>query len=157
MFSKLDLKSGYHQIRVRPGDEWKTAFKTREGLYEWLVMPFGLSNAPSTFMRVMNQIFRPFIDKFVVVYFDDILIYSANIDLHLQHLREVLIVLSREKFYAAIAKCSFMTDSVLFLGYVVSKDGLSIDESKVITVKQWPIPTTVHEVRSFHGLVSFYR
>ena len=120
-------------------------------------MPFGLSNAPSTFMRVMNQIFRPFIGKFVVVYFDDILIYSVNIDLHLQHLREVLIVLSREKFYVAITKCSFMIDSVLFLGYVVSKDGLSIDESKVTTVKQWPIPTTIHEVRSFHGLVSFYQ
>ena len=92
-----------------------------------------------------------------MVYFVDILIYSANIDLHLQHLQEVLIVLSREKFHVAIAKCSFMTDSVLFRGYVVSKDGLSIDESKGTVVKQWPIPTIVHEVRSLHGLVSFYR
>jgi hypothetical protein len=157
IFTKLDLKSGYHQIRVRVSDEWKTAFKTREGLYEWLVMPFGLSNAPSTFMRVMNQIFRPFIGKSVVVYFDDILIYSSDPETHIQHIREVLLVLQQEKFYAAPAKCSFMTDSVLFLGYVVSKDGLAVDESKVTAVRDWPLPTTLHEVRSFHGLVSFYR
>ncbi|KAI9174135.1 hypothetical protein LWI28_012455 [Acer negundo] len=156
-FTKLDLKSGYHQIRIRPGDEWKTAFKTREGLYEWLVMPFGLSNAPSTFMRVMNQALRPFIGKFVVVYFDDILIYSANPELHLQHIREVLCVLRREKFVAAAKKCVFMTPKVLFLGYVISGEGLQVDESKIEAVRQWPQPKTITEVRSFHGLASFYR
>ncbi|KAI9174834.1 hypothetical protein LWI28_023368 [Acer negundo] len=156
-FTKLDLKSGYHQIRIRPGDEWKTAFKTREGLYEWLVMPFGLSNAPSTFMRVMNQALRPFIGKFVVVYFDDILIYSANPELHLQHIREVLCVLRREKFVAAAKKCVFMTPKVLFLGYVISGEGLQVDESKIEAVRQWPQPKIITEVRSFHGLASFYR
>ncbi|WZZ34677.1 hypothetical protein YC2023_018078 [Brassica napus] len=157
VFSKIDLKSGYHQIRIRPGDEWKTAFKTREGLFEWLVMPFGLSNTPSTFMRIMNQSLRPFIGKFVIVYFDDILIFSASIQDHIAHMRQVLLVLRREKLFAARQKCEFGVSAVLFLGYEVSSHGLSVDPSKVEAVKSWQIPKNVSEVRSFHGLASFYR
>ena len=157
IFSKLDLKSGYHQIRIRPGDEWKTAFKTREGLFEWLVMPFGLSNAPSTFMRVMNQALRPFIGKFVVVYFDDILIFSSNLADHLAHLREVLLVLRRDQLFATLKKCEFGSAQVHFLGYIVSANGLAVDPAKVEAIQSWPLPTTLTETRSFHGLASFYR
>ncbi|KAG7564224.1 Retrotransposon gag domain [Arabidopsis suecica] len=157
IFTKIDLKSGYHQVRMKEGDEWKTAFKTKQGLYEWLVMPFGLSNAPSTFMRLMNHILRPFINKFVVVYFDDILIYSRNLEDHLVHLEMVLATLREEKLYANFKKCVFGTNELVFLGFVVSEQGLRVDQEKIRAIEEWPTPTTVSQVRSFHGLASFYR
>uniref|UniRef100_A0A2N9HYV7 Reverse transcriptase domain-containing protein n=1 Tax=Fagus sylvatica TaxID=28930 RepID=A0A2N9HYV7_FAGSY len=132
IFSKIDLKSGYHQIRMKEGDEWKIAFKTKYGLYEWLVMPFGLTNAPSTFMRLMNHVLRAFIGKFVVVYFDDILVYSKDLNEHIEHLRYVFDVLN-------VKSC------------------IEVDEEKVKAIKEWPTPKSITEVRSFHGLASFYR
>ena len=157
IFSKIDSKSGYHQIRMKEGDEWKTAFKTKYGLYEWLVMPFGLTNAPSTFMRLMNHVLRAFIGKFVVVYFDDILIYSKNLDDHLTHLKFVLDVLRKERLFANLKKCTFCTDKLVFLGFVVSAQGIQVDEEKVRAIQDWPSPTSVSKVRSFHGIASFYR
>ena len=157
LFSKIDLKSGYHQIRMKEGDEWKTAFKTKHGLYEWLVMPFGLTNAPSTFMRLMNHVLRSFIGKFVVVYFDDILVYSKNLNEHLEHLQLIFEVLRKEKLYANIKKCTFCIDKLVFLGFVVSAKGIEVDEEKVRAIQEWPTPRSVGQVRSFHGLAGFYR
>ena len=157
IFSKIYLKSGYHQVRIRPEDEWKSTFKNKDGLNDWAMMLFGLSNAPSTFMRIITQVLRTFVEKFVVVYFDDILIYSKTLTDHLDHLRQVCQVLRNDSLYGNLKKCEFMTSRVTFLGFVVTPDGVSADPEKIRSIVEWSEPTSIHEVRSFHGLATFYR
>jgi hypothetical protein len=156
-FPKIDLKSGYHQIRMREGDEWKTTFKTNEGLYEWIVMPFRLTNAPSTFMRLMNEVLKESIGKFVIVYLDDILVFRKTKDEHLKHLAIVMKKLQQEKLLINMKKSSFMKTKLIYLGFVISANELRMDPDKVEVIKNWPSPRNIFEVRSFHGLASFYQ
>jgi hypothetical protein len=157
VFSKIDLRSGYHQINIGPCDIPKTAFSTRYGLYEYLVMSFGITNAPAYFMYLMNSVFMTELDKFVVVFIDDILIYSKNGEEHAEHLRVVLQRLRDHKLYAKFSKCEFWLDSLKFLGHTISKEGISVDPSKVQEVIDWKPPKTVHQIRSFLGLADYYR
>lgn len=156
-FSKIDLRSGYWQLKVNPQDAHKTAFRTQYGQYEWLVVPMGLQGAPSAFQRMMNHYLRGFLGKFVQVYLDDILIYSQTQEEHLDHIRQVLQVLKDKKLYAKGTKCDFFRQHVEFLGYRVSQGKIFTHPKKIQAIQEWPLPTNVREVRSFLGLCNFYR
>ena len=156
-FSKIDLTSGYWQINVVDKDRTKTAFNTKAGKYEFMVMPFGLTNAPATFQTIMNDLLRPFLDDFVVVYLDDILIYSDNEEEHLQHVKAVMEKLEKEKLFAKPSKCEFFQKYVEFCGHIVGNGEVRMDASKVKAIREWPPLQTVHDVRSFLGLCAYYR
>nr|GEW86780.1 putative reverse transcriptase domain-containing protein [Tanacetum cinerariifolium] len=156
-FSKIDLKSGYHQLRVKEQDIPKTAFRTRFDHYEFLVMPFGLTNAPAVFMDLMNRIFHEYLDKFVIVFIDDILVYYKTKEEHEEHIRIILGTLCQKKLYAKFSNCEFWLGQVAFLGHIVSADGITMDPAKVEAITKWPRPKTITEVRSFLGLTGYYR
>nr|GEX88959.1 putative reverse transcriptase domain-containing protein [Tanacetum cinerariifolium] len=156
-FSKIDLRSGYHQLRVREEDIPKTAFRTRYGHFEFTVMPFGLTNAPAIFMDLMNRVCKPYLDKFVIVFIDDILIYSRSEEEHEAHLKTILDLLKNEGLYAKFSKCEFWLKEVQFLGHVVNREGIHVDPSKVESVKNWKTPESPTEIRSFLGLAGYYR
>ncbi|GJR60100.1 putative reverse transcriptase domain-containing protein [Tanacetum coccineum] len=157
VYSKIDLRSGYHQLRVREEDIPKTAFRTRYGHYEFQVMPFGLTNAPAVFMDLMNRVCKPFLDKFVIVFIDDILIYSKNKKEHEEHLKAVLELLKKEKLYAKFSKCEFWIPKVQFLGHVIDSQGIHVDPAKIESIKDWESPKTPTEIRQFLGLAGYYR
>jgi len=157
VWSSTDYTQGYYQVRLHPDDVPKTAFKTHIGLYEYKVVPLGLSNSPTVFQRVMNQVFAPYLGKFVLVYLDDILVYSRSAEEHLQHLETVLKVMDEHKFYINMTKCQFNASEVKFLGHIINKDGVKPDPAKVKVVFEWPVPENLHELRSFLGLVNYFR
>ncbi|GJY22798.1 putative reverse transcriptase domain-containing protein [Tanacetum coccineum] len=157
VYSKIDLRSGYHQLRVREEDIPKTAFRTRYGHYEFQVMPFGLTNAPAVFMDLMNRVCKPYLDKFVIVFIDDILIYSKSKQEHEEHLKIILELLKKEELYAKFSKCEFWIPKVQFLGHVIDSEGIHVDPAKIESIKDWTSPKSPTEIRQFLGLAGYYR
>ncbi|GKB97960.1 putative reverse transcriptase domain-containing protein, partial [Tanacetum coccineum] len=157
VYSKIDLRSGYHQLRIKEEDIPITAFSTRYGHFKFQVMPFGLTNAPVVFMDLMNRVSKPYLDKFVIVFIDDILVYSKKEEEHGKHLKIILEMLKKERLYAKFSKCDFWLYSVQFLGHVIDRSGVHVDPAKIEAIKSWAAPTTPTEVRQFHGLTGYYR
>ena len=156
-FSKIDLRSGYHQMRVRDEDIQKTTFRTRYRHYEFVVMPFGLTNAPAAFMDLMNRVCRPMLDRSVIVFIDDILVYSRSREQHEEHLREILGVLRSERLYAKFSKCEFWLREVQFLGHLVNQNGILVDPAKIEAIMRWEVPRSPTEIRSLLGLDGYYQ
>ncbi|KAL4278328.1 hypothetical protein GQ457_03G010840 [Hibiscus cannabinus] len=156
-FTKLDLRAGYHHVRVHEPDIPKTAFRTHHGHFEYLVMPFGLCNAPSTFQAIMNFIFCPYLRKFILVFFDDILIFSPNWNMHLEHVRIVFEILRQQQFFLKVNKCAFGLQELEYLGHIVTSQGVKVDKTKIQTMLDWPTPTNVSELRGFLGITGYYR
>ncbi|GKB68604.1 putative reverse transcriptase domain-containing protein [Tanacetum coccineum] len=156
VYSKINLRSGYHRLRVRDEDIPKTDFRTRYGHYDFQVMPFGLTNVPTVFMDLMNRVCKPYLDKFVIVFIDDILIYSCNEEEHANHLRIILELLRKEKLYAKFSKSDFWIRIVQFLGHLIDSQGLYVDPTKIEAVKNWASPTTPTEVCQLLGLTGYY-
>jgi hypothetical protein len=152
IFSKIDLRSGYHQVRITEEDISKTAFRTRYGHYEFIVVPFGLSNAPVSFTCLMNGVFREYLEKFVIVFLDDIIIYSKSKEENEHHLR-----MQEHQLYAKLSKLLFYQNQIHYLGHIISKDGIAVDPEKIEAIREWSVPKNVIEVRSFIGLAGYYR
>ncbi|KAJ1132224.1 hypothetical protein NDU88_010551 [Pleurodeles waltl] len=157
VYTKLDLRGAYHLVRVKEGDEWKTAFKTKFGLFEYTVMPFGLCNAPAAFQFFINEVLHEFLDVCVIVYIDDILIYSKNSEEHTQHVCAVLSKLKENHLFAKLEKCTFNVNKVDFLGYCLSPQGITMDVKKISAIADWPEPSSVKDIQKFLGFANFYR
>lgn len=156
IFSKIDLRLGYHQLKIKIKDTFKTTFKTRYGHFEFTIPPFGLMNAPTTYMNLMNSIYQQYLDKFVLIFLEDILVYSRTHEEHDQHLKLSLQILRENKLYGKLSKCAFYQNQIDYLGYVIFEQGLAVDPKKIIIVHDWPTPN-VSEVKSFMGVFGYYR